>query len=97
MLTVGSLIDLSQGSRLSESRLCIEQIPQDLPVYVFSGLEDPIHGEQFDLDRMIAAYRKRGLNQLDYKLYPGGRHEMFNETNREEVVADLITWLENHL
>jgi alpha-beta hydrolase superfamily lysophospholipase len=31
------------------------------------------------------------------RLYPGGRHEMFNETNRAEVVTDLLEWLEHHV
>ena len=38
-----------------------------------------------------------GLQRLEYRLYPGGRHEMFNEINRDEVVSDLLAWLENNL
>jgi len=34
---------------------------------------------------------------LTVKLYPGGRHEMFNETNRDEVLADLAEWLDARL
>ena len=30
-------------------------------------------------------------------VYPGARHEMFNETNRDEVVADLVAWLDEHV
>ena len=97
VLTPGSLIDMSQGSAISQQKLSLAKIPQNLPVYVFSGSEDPIHGERVDLDRMVNAYRRRGLTQLTYKLYPGGRHEMFNETNRDEVVTDLVQWLEQQL
>lgn len=97
VLTMGSLIDMMQGSGISQNELSIDKIPQELPVYVFSGAEDPVHGEQLDLERMIDAYRKRGLSQLEVKLYPGGRHEMFNETNRQEVVSDLLAWLDKHL
>ena len=46
---------------------------------------------------MVNAYRKRGLTQLNYKLYQGGRHEMFNETNKDEVVTDLVQWLDQQL
>ena len=38
-----------------------------------------------------------GMERLDCKLYPGGRHEMFNETNKDEVARDLINWLEENL
>ena len=41
-----------------------------------------------------AAYRRLGLSAVSHKFYPGGRHEMFNETNRAEVIAELIAWLD---
>jgi alpha-beta hydrolase superfamily lysophospholipase len=97
VLSPASLIDMSQGSAISQDKLSLLRIPQDLPVYVFSGSEDPVHGEQADLDRLVDAYKKRGLTQLSYKLYPGGRHEMFNETNKDEVVTELVQWLEQQL
>ncbi len=75
------------------NRHAIAKIPQDLPIYIVSGAEDPVHGKQKDLQRMMQAYRKHGINNLASKLYPGGRHEMFNEVNRDEVVKDLLGWL----
>jgi len=97
VLSPGSLIDMSQGSAITQDKLSLLCIPQNLPIYIFSGSEDPVHGEQADLDRMVNAYRKRGLTQLNYKIYPGGRHEMFNETNKAEVVTDLVQWLDQQL
>lgn len=97
VLSPGSLIDMSGGGGVSQSERAHENIPISLPVYVFSGSEDPVHGELEDLDRMVNAYRKRGLKKLVYKIYPGGRHEMFNETNREEVMDDLKVWLGENL
>ena len=94
VLSPGSLIDMSQGSTITQDKLSLLRIPHNLPIYIFSGSEDPVHGEQADLNRLVNAYRKRGLTELTYKLYPGGRHEMFNETNKDEVVADLVQWLE---
>jgi alpha-beta hydrolase superfamily lysophospholipase len=97
VLSPGSLIEMYEGSAISQDKLSLLRIPQDLPVYIFSGSEDPVHGAQADLDRLVDAYRKRGLTQLIYKLYPGGRHEMFNETNKDEVVTQLVRWLEQQL
>ena len=97
VLSPASLIDMSQGSAISQDKLSLLRIPQNLPIYIFSGAEDPVHGKQVDLDRLVNTYRKRGLSQLSYKLYPGGRHEMFNETNRDEVVTELVQWLEQQL
>ena len=47
------------------------------------------------LKPLVEAYRAAGLD-VTLKIYPGGRHEMLNETNREEVVRDLLAWLEAH-
>ena len=71
----------------------LANIPKALPIYVFSGTDDPVHGEQKDIQRMLQAFYDQGLANIDVKWYAGGRHEMFNETNREEVIADLVDWL----
>ena len=42
-------------------------------------------------------FREAGVKDVTVKLYPGGRHEMLNETNREEVFADTLAWIEKHL
>jgi alpha-beta hydrolase superfamily lysophospholipase len=42
----------------------------------------------------VARLRDAGLTDVTLVVYPGARHEVFNETNRDEVVADLLAWLE---
>ncbi|WP_437611535.1 alpha/beta hydrolase [Sorangium sp. So ce834] len=70
------------------------RIPKDLPVYVFSGSRDPVGGPLRGVTQMIEAYRAAGLRRVTQRIYPGGRHEMLNEINREEVVRDLLAWLD---
>jgi len=72
----------------------IARIRKDLPIYVFVGDKDPINDDLKLLEPLIERYRAAGLKDLEVKVYPGGRHEMLNETNRAEVVADLTAWLE---
>ncbi|MEM1435605.1 MAG: lysophospholipase [Pseudomonadota bacterium] len=93
VLRAGSLVELFSGAREATRRGNLATIPKTLPIYVFSGAEDPVHGEQANLNRMVSAYRSYGLN-LDLKVYPGGRHELFNETNQDEVLTDLTAWLD---
>ena len=70
-----------------------KRIPKKLPVYLFAGAEDPV-GKRGRGPRALARrYSRYGLGDVTVKLYEGGRHEMLNETNRREVVRDLITWL----
>ena len=97
VLSPGSLIEMYEGSAISQVKSSLLKIPQNLPIYIFSGSQDPVHGGQTDLDRLVDAYRKCGLAKITYKLYPGGRHEMFNETNKDEVLSELVLWLEEQL
>ncbi|MDP1873105.1 lysophospholipase [Phenylobacterium sp.] len=90
------------GSEASFSRLLarlrdpaeIAKIRKDLPLYVFVGDKDPINQGLALLTPLMDRYRAAGLTSLTLKVYPGGRHEMLNETNRAEVIAELTTWLE---
>ena len=46
---------------------------------------------------LIDRYKALGLKDLTAKLYPGARHEILNETNRDEVHRDLLAWFDSHL
>ena len=81
---------------LRERRLDAEtlaKVKKGLPVYIFVGDADPINAKLARLTPLVDAYKAAGLD-VTLKVYPGGRHEMLNETNRAEVVADLRGWLD---
>ena len=66
---------------------------QDLPILIFNGADDPVGGDAGG--RALAEhYRGLGVADVTYLGYDGARHELFNETNRDEVVADVIAWLD---
>ncbi|MCM3553622.1 lysophospholipase [Janibacter melonis] len=69
------------------------RIRKDLPIYLLSGSQDPVGG-QAAVEAVQAQYERVGLTDVTARVYPQGRHEMFNETNRDEVVDDLVTWLD---
>ena len=96
VLRTGSLCDLFAGARQARKRENVLQIPRSLPVYVFSGSDDPVHDGERNLRRLLKSYRDH-LKRVDYHIYPGGRHEMLNETNRAEVVQDVLSWLDSVL
>ncbi|MFC8583015.1 alpha/beta fold hydrolase [Streptomyces sp. NPDC057217] len=78
------------ASRLAEPK----GIPADLPLYVLVGDRDPLNQGLTLSDLVVERYRAAGLTEISYRAYPGARHELFNETNRDEVVTDLIAWLD---
>lgn len=72
-------------------------IEKDLPLLIMIGSEDSLGGER-SVRNLAKAYVTRSkLSDVEVIVYEGGRHDLFNETNRDEVVADLTTWLEQRL
>ena len=83
-------------TRLRENELRLRapgRVRAGLPVYIFVGDADPINAGLTRLTPLVDAYVEAHL-KVDLKVYAGGRHEMLNETNRDEVVGDLLTWLD---
>ena len=75
----------------------VAELPDGLPVLLLSGQRDPVGGVEADQVTALAGLlRDRGL-PVEQHVYPEARHEVFNETNRDEVVADLLGWLDEHL
>lgn len=68
-------------------------LPADLPLLIQVGGDDTVGGERSAL-MLAKAYTQRSrLRDVRVVVYPGARHEVFNEINRDEVVADLVAWL----
>ena len=83
---------LAAAPRLSDpDNLC--RIRKDLPIYIFSGSEDPVGQQLQGVRVLIDRYRRAGLEDISHDFYPGGRHEMLNEINRDEVQARLLKWI----
>ena len=97
VLSNGSLADYFAATLVTADPLSVAKIPKRLPTYVFSGTADPVHREQANVIRMVEAFRASGMTDVTLKWYTDGRHEMFNETNREEVMQDLLSWLTQRL
>jgi alpha-beta hydrolase superfamily lysophospholipase/ectoine hydroxylase-related dioxygenase (phytanoyl-CoA dioxygenase family) len=69
----------------------------DVPVYVFSGACDPVGHRGRGPERLARALREAGSRDVTLRLYPGARHDLLHETNRDEVIADLQGWIESRL
>ena len=88
------LFGLRDGLRLLGRPVALSR---DLPILIQIGDEDPLGGPK-SVQLLAEAYRRRGgLTDVTLDIYPGARHEVFNETNRDEVVNDLVTWLDQHV
>ena len=69
------------------------RIRKDLPIYLVGGDRDPVTRKGAGLKGLAQAYADVGLRDITLRLYPEGRHEIFNETNREDVLHEIAAWL----
>ncbi len=72
------------------------QVPSTLPLLILNGSDDPIGGEVGG-QALADHYREAGLTDVTFRAYAGGRHELLNETNRDEVTTDLLRWIDERL
>jgi alpha-beta hydrolase superfamily lysophospholipase len=96
LCTSGFYRDLIAGLNQIHRRESLDRIRRDLPIYVFSGSADPVGDMGVSPTALLAAYRSLGIKDLEFVLYPDARHEILNETNREEVTGSLVSWLLRH-
>jgi alpha-beta hydrolase superfamily lysophospholipase len=92
-----SLASLLGAAPLLRDQVALRNIRRDLPIYLFSGSEDPVGQQLRGLHLLIGRYRDAGLRDVSLDSYPGGRHEMLNEINRHEVRTRLLGWISQTL
>ena len=72
----------------------LKRIPGGLPVHVVVGEQDPVNAGSALVRPLVERYAAAGLSDVTLTVWPGARHEVFNESNRDEVVAELLAWLD---
>ncbi len=87
-------LDILKGSKKINQPQTFKNTPKDLPIYIFSGDKDPVGEMGKGVKKVAKNYIKAGVKNVTLKLYKGGRHEMLNEVNKEEVEADILNWLQ---
>lgn len=75
----------------------LRRMDPDVPVLFLSGKEDPVGENGKGVRRAAHAFRRAGVHSITLKLYPGMRHEILNEDDRETVYRDLLCWLRHRL
>ena len=97
LFTARGYYDMFTGLK-SLSRLHrLAALPGNLPVLFISGDADPIGTQGKGVNTVAQQFRDAGVRDVTVRLYPGARHELFNETNRDEITAELIDWLNRHM
>lgn len=93
-LTYGYLAAVLEGVRDGAAE--VGRLPASLPVLVIAGGRDPVSAFTAQADSLADAMQASGLTVTE-TYYPDARHELLNETNRDEVEAALVAWLSEHV
>lgn len=71
----------------------LRQMPGQLPVFFVAGEDDPVGDYGQAVKEVCDSFGKLGMEHVQMKLYPGDRHEILNETDRENVYGDIYRWI----
>lgn len=95
--TAGMFRDMMEGLQYISRRSNLKKMNPTTPVLFLSGDRDPVGQNGKGVRKVAEFFRQAGCADLTVHLYPGARHEVMNETNRNEVMDDLLRWLQARL
>jgi alpha-beta hydrolase superfamily lysophospholipase len=81
------------GARRLADPAQVANLRPSLPIYIAVGESDPVNGGLTLLGPLVDRLRAAGLTDVTVRTYPHARHEILNETNKDEVITDLTDWL----
>ena len=89
--------DMMDGIQFISDKKNIKLINKNTPMYLMSGAEDPVGEKGKGVKKAYKAYVDAGVKDISIVLYPGGRHEMLNEINKEQVYRDVLSWINSKI
>lgn len=87
-------VDFMTGLAWSSQPNNLAKISSELPIFVASGDGDPVSRMGKGAKDLQQALKNSGVKRVDLTLYPGARHELFLELNRQEFYDDLLHWVD---
>ena len=97
MSTVNAYYNVFSGMIGIQRKESVYMIPKGLPVLFVSGADDPVGEFGKGVRKIYEKYCAAGIRDVTLRLYTGDRHEILNETDRDQVYKDLLGWFEKHI
>lgn len=94
VFTGGFFLDLFSGIELIHRKEEMNKMPKNLPMLFISGDKDPVGNNGKGVKKVVDLYQRAGVKSVSLKLYQNARHEILNETNKEEVFRDIVAWVD---
>ena len=89
--------DMMSGIRFIGNQKNVDKMNKEAPIYFMSGEEDPVGDYGAGVEKAYKSFCDAGIKDVMIRLYPGGRHEMLNEINRQDVYRDILKWLNDKM
>ena len=93
--TLNGYYNMFSGIARLHDEKYLSAMPKDLPILFVSGQDDPVGSFGKEVEASVNSVKKVGCKNVEMKLYPNDRHEILNETDKEQVYLDLYNWLSN--
>ena len=97
VFSAGGFADLLRGLETVNTDRSASRIPKGLPVHLVSGDKDPVGANGKGVRTVADQLRRVGVHDVTVTLWPDARHEILNETNRDQVEAEIVEWFDAHL
>lgn len=97
MFTVNAYYHMLSGLKKISKKESAFMIPKNLPILLAAGADDPVGNCGKGVRKIYVRYKKAGIEDVTLRLYAGDRHELLNETDRQQVYADLCEWMKNRM
>jgi len=75
----------------------LEKVPQNLPILMVSGAEDPVGDYGKGVRKACDSLKKAGVKNITVKLYENDRHELLNEEDGEQAMEDIYQWIRREI
>lgn len=95
--SVGLFFDMLGGIGFVGKQSNVNTMNVNTPILFTAGDQDPVGDMGNGVKKAYASFQKAGVRDVSLKLYPGLRHEILNESRREEVYEDLWKWIEQRM
>lgn len=97
VFTVNAYYHMFSGLQQISKKESAFMIPKNLPILLAAGSDDPVGNFGKGVRRIYECYKKAGIEDVTMRLYAGDRHELLNETDRQQVYVDLYEWMRSRI
>jgi len=97
LFTVNGFQTLFELIDRCRKRSNLEKMPGELPMLMLSGDQDPVGGYGADVRVVYEMLKKAGMQKVELKLYEGCRHELLHETNRLQIMQEIVEWIRSNV